>query len=42
MDSFLLAYASLAAYRTLLQQLLAFLNFAIDSGDLSFWYQQKK
>ena len=38
MDSFvLLAYASLAASRTLLQQLLACLNFTLDSEDLSFW-----
>ena len=43
MDSFvLLAYASLAASRTLLQQLLACLNFILDSEDLSFWYKQKK
>ena len=42
-DSFdLLAYASLAASRTLLQQLLAFLNFTLDSDNLSFWYKQKK
>ena len=40
-DSFaLLAYASLAASRTLLQQLLACLNFTLDSEDLSFWYKQ--
>ena len=40
MDSFvLLAYASLAASRTLLQQLLACLNFTLDSEDLSFWYK---
>ena len=38
MDSFvLLAYASLAASRSLLQQLLAYLNFALESEDLSFW-----
>ena len=38
MDSFvLLAYASLAASRTLLQQLLACLNFTLESEDLSFW-----
>ena len=37
MNSFvLLAYASLAASRTLLQQLLACLNFTLDSEDLSF------
>ena len=35
MDSFVLvAYASLAASRTLLQQLLACLNFTLDSDDL--------
>ena len=35
MDSFvLLAYASLAASRVLLQQLLASLNFTLDSEDL--------
>ena len=43
MDSFvLLAYASLAASRTLLQQLLACLNFTLQSEDLSFWYKRKK
>ena len=43
MDSFvLLAYASLAASRTLLQWLLACLNFTLDSEDLSFWYKWKK
>ena len=37
MDSFvLLTYASLAASRTLLQQLLACLNFNLDSENLSF------
>ena len=37
MDSFvLLVYASLAALRTLLQQLLACLNLALESEDLSF------
>ena len=37
MNSFvLLAYASLAASRTLLQQLLACLNFNLDSENLSF------
>ena len=36
MDSFvLLAYASLAASRTLLQQLLACLNFTLESEDLA-------
>ena len=35
MDSFILvAYASLASSRTLLQQLLACLNFTLDSEDL--------
>ena len=43
MDSFvLLAYASFAASTTLLQQLLACLNFTLESEDLSFWYKQKK
>ena len=43
MDSFvLLAYASLAASRTLLQRLLACLNFTLESEDLSFCYKQKK
>ena len=43
MDSFvLLAYASLAASRTLLQQLLACLNFPLDSEDLFCWYKRKK
>ena len=42
-DSFvLLAYASLAASRNLLQRLLACLNFTLESEDLSFWYKQKK
>ena len=41
MDSFvLLAYASLAASRTLSQQLPACLNFSLDSEDLSFWYKK--
>ena len=40
MDSFvLLAYASLAASRTLLHQLLACLNFTLESEDLSFRYK---
>ena len=40
MDSFvLLAYASLGASRTLLQRLLACLNFTLESEDLSFWYK---
>ena len=30
----LLAYASLAALRTVLQQILAYLNFTLDSEDL--------
>ena len=34
----LLAYASLAASRTLLQRLLACLNFTLDSEDLFCWY----
>ena len=43
MDSFvLLAYASLAASRTLLQRLLACLNFTSDSEDLFCWYKRKK
>ena len=43
MDSLvLLAYAKLAASRTLLQKLLACLNFTLESEDLSFWYKQKK
>ena len=43
MDSFVLvAYASLAVSRTLLQQLLACLNFTLDSEDLFCWYKRKK
>ena len=43
MDSFvLLAYASLAASRTLLQWLLACLNFTLDSDGLSFWCKWEK
>ena len=43
MDYFVLvAYANLAASRTLLQQLLACLNFTLESEDLSFWYKRKK
>ena len=39
MDSFvLLAYASLAASRTLLQQWLTCLNFTLDWEDLFCWY----
>ena len=41
MDPFLLAYANLTASRTLLQQLLVCLNFALESEDLFFWYKQK-
>ena len=41
MDAFVLvAYASLAASRTLLQRLLACMNFALDS-DLFCWYKRK-
>ena len=41
MDSFVLvAYATLAALRILLQQLLACLNFTLDSEDLFCWYKQ--
>ena len=40
MDSFvLLAYASLVASRTLLQRLLACLNFTLESEDFSLWYK---
>ena len=43
MDSFvLLAYASLAASRTLLQRLLACLNFPLDLEDLILLVQMKK
>ena len=43
MNSFvLLAYAKLAASKTLLQRLLACLNFTLESEDLSFWYKRKK
>ena len=43
MDCFgLLADASLAAARTLLQQLLVCLNFTLDSEDLFCWYKLKK
>ena len=43
MDSFVLvACASLAASRTLLQQLLACLNFTLYSEDLFCWCKQKK
>ena len=40
MDCFVLeTYASLAASRTLLQRLLACLNFTLDSEDLFCWYK---
>ena len=43
MDSFVLAaYAHLAASRTLLQRLLACLNFTLDSEDLFCWCKRKK
>ena len=43
MDSFVLvAYVSLAVSRTLLRQLLACLNFGLDSEDLFCWYKRKK
>ena len=43
MDSFVLvAYASLAASRSLLQQFLTCLNFNLDSEDLLCWYKRKK
>ena len=43
MDSFdLLAYASLAVSTTLFQQLLACLNFTLDSEDLFCQYKQKQ
>ena len=38
----LLTYANLAASRTFSQQLLLYLNFTLDSKDLSFWYKRKK
>ena len=42
MDSLVLvAYASLAASRTLLQQLLAYLNFTLDSLNYSFGVNEK-
>ena len=42
-DSFVLvASASLAASRTLLQRSLACLRFTLDSEDLFSWYKQKK
>ena len=43
MESFvLLAHASLATSRTLLQWLLVGLNFTLESEDLFFWYKRKK
>ena len=43
MDSFILfAYASLVASRTLLQRLLACLNFTLELEDLSFLHKRKK
>ena len=40
MDSFLLlAYASLATSRTLLQRLIACPNFTLESEDFSLWYK---
>ena len=43
LDSFvLLAYASLAAWKTFLQWLLACLNFALDSKVWFCWYKRKK
>ena len=41
-SSALLAYASLAGLRTLLQRLLVCLNFPLESEHLSFWYNRKK
>ena len=38
----LLAHVCLAASGTLLQRLLACLNFSLESEDLSFWYKWKK
>ena len=43
MDSFvLLAFESVAASRTLSQQLLACLSFTLEAEDLSLWYKRKK
>ena len=43
MDSFaLLEYASSASSRSLLQRLLACLNFTLEAEDLYFWYKRKK
>ena len=42
MDFFvLLAHASLGASRTLMQRLVACLNFTLESENLSFWYKRK-
>ena len=41
-SSALVAYASLATSKTLLQQLLVCLNFTLNSEDLFCWYKQKK
>ena len=41
MDSSVL-YASLAVSGTLLQQLVACLNFTLESEDFSLWYKRKK
>ena len=38
----LLAYASLVTSGTLLQRLLPYLNFILDSEDLFCWYKRKK
>ena len=43
MDSFaFLAHASLVAWKTLLQWVIACLNFTLDSEDLFCWYKWKK
>ena len=41
-DSALIAYAHLAASKTLLQWLLAYLTFTLDSEDLFCWHKRKK
>ena len=41
-SSILLLYGRLASSKTLLQRLLACLNFTLDLEDLTFWYKQKK
>ena len=42
MNSFsLFEYVSLAALKTLLQQVLPCVNLTLDSEDLSRWYKQK-